>query len=1193
MKLENKKNERRIFQKQLDLLREKNYIGANEYEHVRTGFNRFCENEDQVINKSQSQAQIASQPIIQTPEELNQRQNQDLDFAEKMRLYQMKMRESKLQQIKPKEVIKQQIPVEKEQTPISNEKVQIPIPKEKAPISKEKVRERNITWFLNIGVIMVLTSGLTLATSNWTNMSDWFKVTLIGLVSVFFYGLAFLSIRYLKINRTGFAFVVLGSLFLPIFILSIGWYQLLGQYLSVTGEGKYFLGFLGSLVILPIYGWFAAKLDSRLFVWLTLISSSTAAGFLIRALVISTDMFYLGMIIFNMILLFGLTEAKKKDWLPIYSKELLAFSQVQLLITTLLLLLFFENPVFYGFNLMLAASVYLAMIYVSGKKEYHFVFTIMLVYGTYQFFEKGIFNFLSPIGFALLGFVFLIVPKLFENNRYLHKAFHITSAVISGLAFLYISLEALLLRMGEPSVILLIAYLLIACNFVYLANQTQNRLFKYLGPVFIASAFYELNRMMDSWIEYENHLFPVFFIGLALFTLFGWVLRLNWLQVIQPSSRDIGFIMMLGSMYVSVPLEYWWELGIMLFIVGAVSYLLPSFETRKLYLELAPWAMPLFLGLGIISFSGELYQLELAINDILTLSSSFIFAGIVLVGLSRILKGSKVGPFIEGTFRTAHGFNIFGLLLSHFLFPENEWGQVMIWIFGTIMLFVFYKKIRGSILPYPIALAILYVYYYLLIVLNAFDLPDFARSFIPEMGGVILLLIGQVFNKADKNLSRGFYYIGHIYFAMSVLFTLIIFWEQALVPMILALIIYMISFRFATNEWIKKVFLYGSFTSLFFTVLAIMGHYLEIMDLYPYAFLFTSIIIGVFWLLCNMENKNRTVFYLIPISLIGIYSFVFYYDFTSIMYFISIVYSIGAIWLTHYYKWTSLAVIPLLLTVVGVQQLIEVSSWSGLVSMLVLISHGLVLLFTGKLMFEKLWKQTNPFDIRSIDVFSIVSFLFFGLAYEYAIGANWETVIPGLCISLGLFLQRNRLVSSAKPYIVFASGIYLLQPYYAWLIQLDVPTLWERELILLPWVGVVEFLRIFLKEKHSSLLGYLHWGVLGVVSLILVIDSANSPNISEALILGSLALVSLIAGMGARMKSYFFIGSGVLLLNLVVETRQFWGNLPWYVYLLAGGSILIIIASLNEWNKQKINNGQKSLLVRMKDTLLEKLSHWK
>ncbi len=103
--------------------------------------------------------------------------------------------------------------------------------KEKQPKPKkssEQIRERNITWLLSMGVVFLLFSGLVVATTTWDQMGALMKVlTLLG-VSLFFLGLSIISDKFLKIDKTAFAFLTLGSLLLPIGILAIGYFGLLG-----------------------------------------------------------------------------------------------------------------------------------------------------------------------------------------------------------------------------------------------------------------------------------------------------------------------------------------------------------------------------------------------------------------------------------------------------------------------------------------------------------------------------------------------------------------------------------------------------------------------------------------------------------------------------------------------------------------------------------------------------------------------------------------------------------------------------------------------------------------------------------------------------------------------------------------------------------------------------------------------------
>lgn len=221
-----------------------------------------------------------------------------------------------------------------------------------------------------------------------------------------------------------------------------------------------------------------------------------------------------------------------------------------------------------------------------------------------------------------------------------------------------------------------------------------------------------------------------------------------------------------------------------------------------------------------------------------------------------------------------------------------------------------------------------------------------------------------------------------------------------------------------------------------------------------------------------------------------------------------------------------------------------------------------------------------------------MSFFFFAISYLFT-GENLVTkVLPGMMIAFGLFIQRRRLPSEWSWIPAFLAGGYLLQPYYTLLEDIQIPTLFEREFYVLPLIGLVIYLQICLRKKYSFITSRLQWGVLVVVALLLVQDGLESSTIYDAIILGSLSLLSLLVGVFLRIKAYFFVGSGVLLLNVMLQTRPYWGNLPWWAYLVMAGSILITVASLYEWHKQKNAKGETTVFVRLKEKVLHTLNQW-
>ena len=152
------------------------------------------------------------------------------------------------------------------------------------------------------GVILLLFGGLIWATSTWGNLNAVLKVVCIGLVSVFFAGNVWIASK-LKIKQTAFAFLTLASLFLPITILSASYYQIFGEYLSLRGEGRGLLAFIGGLLCLVIYYKIADNFQSKLFIFISLATLTVTAIFGIAYLTFTNESLFLLMSVFNLLFL--------------------------------------------------------------------------------------------------------------------------------------------------------------------------------------------------------------------------------------------------------------------------------------------------------------------------------------------------------------------------------------------------------------------------------------------------------------------------------------------------------------------------------------------------------------------------------------------------------------------------------------------------------------------------------------------------------------------------------------------------------------------------------------------------------------------------------------------------------------------------------------------------------------------------
>lgn len=135
------------------------------------------------------------------------------------------------------------------------------------------------------------------------------------------------------------------------------------------------------------------------------------------------------------------------------------------------------------------------------------------------------------------------------------------------------------------------------------------------------------------------------------------------------------------------------------------------------------------------------------------------------------------------------------------------------------------------------------------------------------------------------------------------------------------------------------------------------------------------------------------------------------------------------------------------------------------------------------------------------------------------------------------------------------------------------------------FMGIVVLYDLIMKNvinKYSKETEFLDYFFYIVFNLAIVSRFLNPTDglIYVVFLIGSI-MFSYALGWG----SIFFVSIGALGINLVYLTREFWLNVPWYIYLLATGGILIGFAIVNEINekKNKVNIGKS--IVNLKHSI--------
>ena len=172
------------------------------------------------------------------------------------------------------------------------------------------------------------------------------------------------------------------------------------------------------------------------------------------------------------------------------------------------------------------------------------------------------------------------------------------------------------------------------------------------------------------------------------------------------------------------------------------------------------------------------------------------------------------------------------------------------------------------------------------------------------------------------------------------------------------------------------------------------------------------------------------------------------------------------------------------------------------------------------------------------------------------------TWIRDLLLIVWYFANENR--REENPYIT-KSILYIT----CWDIYNNI--LHELELldiVVLPMIGHISLLflvtRTMIKNKNSNMANKLEW-IISCILYVLAIGMYKDE--VDGILFVTLLILIMIIGYKKKIASAFFTSLIFIIINVFLLTREFWFSLPWWLYLLVIGFVLIIFATNNELQK--------------------------
>jgi hypothetical protein len=203
------------------------------------------------------------------------------------------------------------------------------------------------------------------------------------------------------------------------------------------------------------------------------------------------------------------------------------------------------------------------------------------------------------------------------------------------------------------------------------------------------------------------------------------------------------------------------------------------------------------------------------------------------------------------------------------------------------------------------------------------------------------------------------------------------------------------------------------------------------------------------------------------------------------------------------------------------------------------------------------------------------SSIFSGISLICSIAVSFDKSVPvifnifSFIVFGGFLYYLSQLVNSNNLKRILCIGAIFFN-YFAYgrfISKLDFLENFQIDFILVPSIIVLHLAINYYFQKKNFVCSMILRSWYVFTGFILLLSHKNY-NSFEAIVFCVLSIISIIVGFVIQRKLYFIGGAVFLLIGVFLNTLNFWLSIPWWIYLLTGGTLLILFASKNEFNKR-------------------------
>ncbi|MDQ0208791.1 hypothetical protein [Alkalicoccobacillus murimartini] len=1034
--------------------------------------------------------------------------------------------------------------------------------------SPEENRQRRLTYILTSGVALLLLGGVLLALTNWLVLADTTKVFLISGIAIVFAGMSYLANK-LKIRQTMFAFLMLFAFFVPIVFFSISYYGVLGPYLSIGGEGSMLFAAIASLLCAALYA-FLHRMETHLvFQIVTLVATGASSLYAAGYVTATVDMYILTLsgLVFVQLILWN--KGMNSQYLQAYRLLLPWFVLSQLILVSFIQFAFFGwaqgdflNVTFIGMLYYLIAVRHSAYNGLSVPGVLGFSIGLNGLISSNQYMYSSYYALTLLILPAILLAAYEIEKK---NGR--DKILYVPIKIIFLITVVMTHLVGQLMLLIDESSLNLYALTLIGATALFMRCSwfARSRVSLFFGYLLSAYTIWLLLTFYMESLIVRSILMAIVLI--ASYTGMIFVQKINIKLIRHPLKLATSIALLLLALQLSLS-EEWGLLTGLLLVITVLASLFSRFEQAKVK------SCTEMVGVGSLFFA-------------------------VITSHSAIWSNSLVRPTIE----TANHYLIGAVLVSAFYFlykrlhgkKTAERSFIAGGLLFIIMFFhvLFEYPLMATTYAYLLTIyAVVLTMYFLMATIIVFKKEEFYwgvivfsiaaymsllhYSFAESSFGFwsVLLASGGVFTWIGRGVRSRTTYGSLLFYTSGQALLLLVGLAYVAISDVNDLSIHglLVPFAFLLVEVISSRNRGWRIGQSIVAVLYLLLHNLIWFNELPIVTGADSLLLtGALILLCMLwkplsYNKNGV---LVGLGILNIYPI-----------------AIMLVESTSYGLWkVGVVLLISVATIYYIEEKWKRVDYSAipyvLVSMVVLLSHLetltivillLILAFAGKAagVHYMGWsliqnKRVNSYQIISTILVVLASMQ---LRLDTIIATELELTLATVLLAYLVLLfikEQSRNVRYVKAVTLIAGFYY---PYSLLLSLLPIADEYVVFLYAVPFMILVSLLlRVVAKEES--------WRppseMVVVVGSFVVMSLSTLANqtLYGSLTLSILAVIAILAGFYLKYAAYFITGVVALLVNTLYATRVFWFSIPWWVYLMAGGAILIGFATYQELKKRE------------------------